>query len=559
MSSRFALTATFSLLLALILACGGTAPAEQVVVEKEVVTEREVVKEVPRDVVVEKEVVREVIKEVPVVKEVLRDAPSKPDPRPGKISWTSGQSLASPDSHVWAVGGDGQIFRNTFEGITQELGYGVAGPALAEDWTLDSDNVTWTFNLRKGVKFHNGDPVTAEDVQFSILRLRDSPTGNLKFQARHVEDVVVVDPDTIQLITKAPSPTNLIFVDAARVYSKAQAELDGERFFEEFIGTGPWKFDEWTPGTKFSWVRNDDWWGDFADGAASSLEHRPIPEPATAVAAVLSGGVDIVIRLANEPAEKFDDADGYHTESRASTANTAFCVKADTPPFNDAKLRLAMDYAIDRKSIVDDIAGFGTPLAVRSSPDSPWTPTELQPRFFNPDMVKQLVSESNYDGIEFRFITRTRRTPKDVEIAEFMTATWQQLGLNATLEVLGDAAFSQRRKGGDYEIFLTSWGLSNPPHNFNAHMIGHQIGYHATHPDFQKLTEAMAVEMDPGKFDAMVQDIQRYLYNDPACYHIFTYPNLYGVSDRVQELVNLPGDISILYDKTVLAPNARGQ
>ena len=84
MSSKFALTATFSLLLSLILACGGTAPAEQVVVEKEIVTEREVVKEVPRDVVVEKEVVREVIKEVPVVKEVLRDAPSKPDPRPGR-------------------------------------------------------------------------------------------------------------------------------------------------------------------------------------------------------------------------------------------------------------------------------------------------------------------------------------------------------------------------------------------------------------------------------------------------------------------------------------------
>ena len=94
-----------------------------------------------------------------------------------------------------------------------------------------------------------------------------------------------------------------------------------------------------------------------------------------------------------------------------------------------------MDYAIDRKSIVDDIAGFGTPLAVRSSPDSPWTPTELQARFFNPETVKQLVSESNYDDMEFRFITRTRRTPKDVEIAEFMTATWQQLGLNATLEV----------------------------------------------------------------------------------------------------------------------------
>ncbi len=559
MSLNAVLAGSASLLLALVVACGGAAPAQPVATAEPVVIEKEVIKEVPRDVVVEKEVIREVTKEVPVVREVVREAPSEPDRRPGKISWTSGQSLASPDSHVWAVGGDFQIFRNTFEGITQDTGYGTSGPALAEDWSLDPDDVTWTFNLRRDVNFHNGDPVTAEDVRFSILRLRDSPTGNLKFQARHVEDVIVVDPDTIRLVTTAPSPTNLLFIDAGRVYSAKQAEQDGERFFESFIGTGPWKFDEWVPGTKFSWTRNDDWWGEFADGAATSLEHRPIPEPATAVAAVLSGGVDIVIRLANEPAEKFDEAAGYHSVSRPSNANTAFCVKADTPPFNDAKLRLAMDYAIDRKSIVEDITGFGTALAVRSSPDSPWTPPELEPRFFDAEKVQQLLSESNYDDMEFRFITRTRRTPKDVEIAEFMTATWKQLGLNATLEVLGDAAFSQRRKGGDYEIFLTSWGLSNPPHNFNAHMIGHQIGYHATHPDFQELTEAMATEMDPVKFDAMVQDIQRYLYNDPACYHIFTYPNLYGVSDRVQELVNIPGEIYIQYDQTVLAPHARGQ
>ena len=553
MSLKAVLAGSVSLLLALVVACGSAAPAEPIVVEKEVI------KEVPRDVIVEKEVIREVTKEVPVVREVVREAPSKPDLRPGKISWTSGQSLASPDSHVWAVGGDAQIFRNTFEGITQDTGYGTSGPALAEDWSLGSDNVTWTFNLRRDVNFHNGDPVTAEDVRFSILRLRDSPTGNLKFQASHVEDVTVVDPDTIRLVTKTPSPTNLIFIDAGRVYSAKQAERDGERFFESFIGTGPWKFDEWVPGTKFSWVRNDDWWGEFADGAPTNLEHLPIPEPSTAVAAVLSGGVDIVIRLAIEPAEKFDEANGYHSVSRPSIANTSFCVKADTPPFNDAKLRLALDYAIDRKSIVDDITGFGAALAVRSSPDSPWTPPELEPRFFDPGKVQVLVSESDYDGMEFRFITRTRRTPKDVEIAEFMTATWKQLGLNATLEVLGDAAFSQRRRGGDYEIFLTSWGLTNPPHNFNAHMIGHQIGYHSTHPDFQKLTEAMAVQMDQGNFDAMVQDIQRYLYNDPACYHIFTYPNLYGVSDRVQELVNLPGEIYVNYDQTVLAPHARGQ
>ena len=244
------------------------------------------IKEVPVDKIVEKEVIKEVPVEKEVIKEVMVEkvievAPTKPDKRPGKVSWTSGQQLASPDAHVWAVGGDGQIFRHTFEGLTEEMGFGVGGAALAESWALDSDNVTWTFNLRKDAKFHNGDPVTAEDVRFSILRLRDSPVGNLKFQVKHVEDVHVIDTNTVQLVTTEPSPTNLIFVDAGRVYSAKQAEQDGERFFEKFIGTGPWKFDDWKPGTKFSWVRNDNWWGDFVDGAPTELEHRPIPEPAT--------------------------------------------------------------------------------------------------------------------------------------------------------------------------------------------------------------------------------------------------------------------------------------
>ena len=169
---------TLILALSFIIACG--SPAEPVVVEKEVI------KEVPVDKIVEKEVIKEVVKEVTVEK-VVEVAPTKPDQRPGKVSWTSGQQLASPDAHVWAVGGDAQIFRHTFEGLTEEMGFGVGGAALAESWELDSDNVTWTFNLRKDAKFHNGDPVTAEDVRFSILRLRDSPVGNLKFQVKHVE------------------------------------------------------------------------------------------------------------------------------------------------------------------------------------------------------------------------------------------------------------------------------------------------------------------------------------------------------------------------------------
>ena len=108
-------------------------------------------------------------------------------------------------------------------------------------------------------------------------------------------------------------------------------------------------------------------------------------------------------------------------------------------------------------------------------------------------------------------------------------------------------------------MFLTSWGLTNPPHNFGAHMVGHQIGYHDTHPDFKEMTDAMAVEMDPAKFDERILDIQRYLYKDPACPYIFTYPNLYGVSDRVQELVNVPGAIDIWYQKSVMAPGSRSQ
>lgn len=549
-------------------ACGSGAE----IIERTVVVERVVEKKVVETVVVEKQipgakVVETVVveREKPVVQTVvvekIKEQPQKADPRPGRVIWSSGLDLSSPDPHVWSVDGDGQLFDKIYESLPDSPGWDEMVPGLATNWTVRSDFLTWAFKLRKDVKFHNGDRVTAEDVKWSLLRLRDHPQGNLKLQVAMIKEINIVDGDTIEIVTKEPAPTFPQFIAAGRVLSKQQASRDGERFFEKFIGTGPWQFDQWIPGTKFSFKRNEGWWGKFDPGAPTYLEHRPIPETATMVAALLVGEIDVADRLTSEPLALIDRSGIAKGIKRPGKEANEICMGSDRPPFDKKEMRQAMDLMVPRVEIVTKLTQQGVAAITRAPESSRWFPEDLKGKVkpFDIPAAQELMKKAGYKGEPIRLMTRSGRAPKDKEIAELLGEIWRGAGLNAKVEIVGDAAFSSRRAAGDYEMFMTGWPVNNPPHNFNQHMTGHKIGYHETHPDFWALTKAMAVETDPDKFLKMVKDIQRYMYNDPPCLPIWHFELFWGVSNRIEKFVNVGGVVPALYEESVLTPAARGR
>lgn len=483
------------------------------------------------------------------------------DPRPGKIIWV-GPDLSSADAHMWEVVGDKQIHSNYIESLVRYLGAGKCEPALATSWENSPDMLTWTFKLREGVKFNNGDSFTAQDVVWSTLRCKNMPVGTLKNYLSTLEEVVALDDYTVRFVFSKPNPLQLynIFM-AVRVYSKKQAERDGEKFYEKFVGTGPWKVVEWKPGQYFRFERNKDWYGEFVEGAPTMIEMRPIPEESTRIAALLTGEVDVVDNVSAEPMKLIEKSSIAYAIRRSGIECNDITMKNDRPPFNDSKLRQAMDYLVPRESIVKNLTGQGTPAVVWSLPEHPWFPEELKGMVkpFDKEMAKKLIAESNYKGEQIRLITRRGRTPKDVEIAELLAEIWKSVGLNVKVEVVSDSAYSQRRSAGDYEMFSTGWPLSSPALDYSEKFPAHQINRHKVDPKFNEMVESLAAEGDWDKFIEKTKEIERYLYQDPAVLHIWHFELFWGLSKRIQHLETWAGELPVFYEKTVLAPSARAK
>ncbi len=481
------------------------------------------------------------------------------DSRPGRVVWASSRDLVSADGHMWDYIGDLQIHNMYLETLVRDTGWNEYVPALATSWEVSPDFLTYTFKLREGVKFHSGDAFTAEDVIWSANRAKNMTQGDIRGHFTTFVEAKAIDPVTVALTFSQPNPLMLFDVAYLRIYSKAQAERDGEAFFEKFNGTGPWKYVQWNPGEFIRFARNADWWGEFAEGAPTTIEHRPIPEEATRMAALLSGEVDVVPNMPIESQQQVDASDILYTLRLPDISCIDIAMKNDTVPFNNPKLRQAMDYLIPREAIVSDLVGVGSPANIWSQSFYPWYPEELEGVIKPYDEAKaaELIKESGYKGEEIRLMTRRGRSPKDLEICELLAAMWTNAGLNVRVDVVADAAYAQRRAAGDYEMFMTAWDNNGPGFNYKEKFKAHQINRHATDPEFVRLVDEMFDEYDWDRFLKKVAAVELYLYNDPASLHIYYMENIWGVLNRVEKFETVGGKPFPLFQYSTLAPSAR--
>jgi len=486
---------------------------------------------------------------------------SSTDPRAGKVIWATAQDLTSADAYMWDVSGDIQIHCLAIEGLMEHIGWNEYIPALAASWDISSDSLTYTFHLREGVKFHSGDDFTADDVVWSAQRLKNMPTGSVAGHLSTLEEVTAIDAKTVEMKFSQPNP--MIFFDLSylRIYSQAQAERDGENFYEEFVGTGPWKLQQWKPGEYIRFEKNTDWWGTFKEGCPDVIEHRPIPEEATRLAALLSEEIDIIPMVPVESQSQLTDTDYLYTQGLSGINCIDLVMKNDTVPFNNTKMRQAMDMLVPREMIVNDLLGQGTPANIWSQSFYAWFPQELEGviKPYDEEQARQLISESGYNGEEIRIMTRKGKSEKDVEICELLANIWNKVGLNVKVEVVADAAFTERRASGDYEMYMTAWDINSPGFYYRDKFKSHNINRAAVDPKFEEMVSDICNEMDITKYNQKVMDLERYLYEDPACLHIY-YPQLtWGLSERIQSLETVGGYLTLRMHNVVLDPTARAK
>lgn len=338
-------------------------------------------------------------------------------------------------------------------------------PALAESWKLVNPN-TWQFKLRKGLRFHNGDELTAQDVKFSVDFVLD-PNNRHPNRTRFTDitEAVVVDKHTVNLVTKEPSGALLSNIFRLYILPGHLIKTKGlDEFNKSFVGLGPFKLKSYSPGDRLVLTANKEYWA----GAPKieELTFRAIPEHATRMAAAEAGELDIAWFV---PPEHVDRLKGKGLGITVVSTNQSRAVGLGTQatrikPLEDKRVRQALNYALDKEGINAFLFG-GLSRVADGQPIGPaafgYNPA-LKPYPYDPAKAKQLLAEAGYpNGFSTTFEFPVGRYLKDKEYAEVLAAQLGAVGVKVELKPLESGVWLQKYTAGTIgTLFMTDLGPS---------------------------------------------------------------------------------------------------
>jgi len=350
---------------------------------------------------------------------------------------------------------DEVVYANIFEGLTRIDRWGVVRPALAKLWRVSEDKKTYTFYLRKGVRFHNGSAFDASDVVFSLNRARGkSSTNAQKVLFKPIETVTRKGKYTVVVTLKQVTGSflfNMGWGDAVMV-DRASAATNKSKP----IGTGPFKFKRWVRGDRIEMVKNTDYWGKPVKLQKATI--KIIPDPAAATAALLAGDVDAFANFpAPEALKQLENDPRLKIVIGNTEGETILSTNNQRGPFKKLKVRQALAYAINRQEIIDGaMFGFGTPIGTHFAPHHP-AYVDLTAKFaYNPQKAKQLLAEAGYPN-GFKAVIKLPPTPYARRGGEIVASQLRKVGIRLEIIPVEWAQWlAQVFKKRDYDLTIVS-------------------------------------------------------------------------------------------------------
>ena len=454
---------------------------------------------------------------------------------------------AGPDSmdpHWSTLGGQAEALRHVFDTLVMADDKLQLKPGLAVSWK-SIDETTWEFKIRQGVKFHDGSELTAEDVKFSIDRI-PVVTGpmSMTIYTKQVRDTRVVDKYTLHVRTKAAAPT--LPNDFIRLFVVSKSigmEARNEQFNsgKAAIGTGPYRFVSWAPKGDMVMKRFDGFWGEKQHW--EQVIRKEIPSDPARMAALKSGQVDLV---------NYVPATDYASMQRDKSVDTFIAdtvyilnitpnVKETLPkpvkvdgkeiaanPLRDARVREAMDLAIDRKTLVRIVLeGLGRPANQLMPANFFGGSKNLPERPYDVNKAKQLLTEAGYPkGFEIDFFCTNNRLPGDSAVCEALSQMWARAGLKVNANALNGTVFFPAQQKGEYSLWMSGWGTLTGEASYTYGSLVHTAdvatglgafnkqGY--SNPAVDKLLEEGSRTMDDTKRRALFEKASELSMSDRA-------------------------------------------
>ncbi|HJS75277.1 MAG TPA: ABC transporter substrate-binding protein [Vicinamibacteria bacterium] len=406
-------------------------------------------------------------------------------------------------------------------------------PDLALAWRVADDDVTWTFELRKDVRFHDGSRFDAQAVKANFERVLDpQQSHNRRDLFAPIERVEVVDDFTVNVVTRYPFGAFEPMMAHVSAAIRSPAKDDS--------GTGPYKLRSWRKDLELVLERNDDYFGE--KGKLDTVVYRPIPEAASRVIALESGDVDVITQIPPADLARLESEPEIAVKKTVSIGAQQFRFHCKKKPFTDPRVRQAVSYAIDRRSILENLMpGMAEPST------GPLTPrirgrAELGEIPYDPEKAAELLAEAGYpDGFRTK-ITTTPRYNMGVELAQAIAAQLSQVGIDAEIEVLEWGTITQYWGGllpedCPLEIFIMGAGASSADADWGLRPIfrtqernENNYGYYSN-AEFDDVIERAMREIDPQVRNALYRRAQEIVYlEDPGA--LWLYDNYHVVAMR---------------------------
>ncbi len=454
------------------------------------------------------------------------------------------------DPHLTSAYSSFEVLENVFNTlVTVDENLNIV-PSLAESWDVSDDGLTWTFNLRQDVTFHDGSEFTADDVKYSYERILDPEVGSgASWRLAGVESIDVVDDYTVAINLDAPYPGLLAKLGGYKGMAIVPQGVEG--LDRTPVGTGPFRFIEYVPGDRVVLARNEDYWETDADGTPlpylDEVVFRPIPDETVKLTNLQTGEVDWTDSLPPQQVNAIASAGEVVVDLVTGGDYWYLGLNLDREPLDDPLVRQALNYAIN-KADVAAAARWDTALPSDNPiPENSVWYSGYEPYAYNPDRARELLAEAGYaDGFELELMPSSEYE-ETVRAAQVVQAQLADVGITASIRTLEWGTWLEEEAAGNFDIYIGGWiGNIDPDDYFYAqHHTGEIFNFTGySNPELDALLEQGRSEADPEVRKGIYDQVQQIVIDESPYVYLYIpatvnawQPNVHGVQARPDSAV----------------------
>ena len=444
-------------------------------------------------------------------------------------------------------------------------------PSLAESWDISDDGLEYTFHLRQGVKFHNGNDFTAEDVAYTFHRMLTVEGGvNTEFidqikgadellagETDTLEGVEVVDDYTIKVTLKEPFAGFLASISSpgVSIYDSEATEVAGDQFGMDpavTVGTGPFEFSSWSFNNQLVLTRNEDYW----KGASGlpGVVIKIIPDTETQSMMFESGELDILdLDYAADSVDRFTETYPDQIVQGPRVGIVYFTMNFNKEPFQDVRVRKAVQMSIDRQAILDALYGGRGQVEQGIFPHGliGFNPDQEEIKY-DPEAAKALLAEAGYaDGFDMEIAADSSASDTMTMALEIVSDQLAEVGIRAEIKNYDESTWLETRKSGELGSFMSTWSADyNDPDNFIYTFFGNEektrirsINYPDTEV-MERVAKARTLVNEDERLAEYKALEEKLIHEDAAWVPMFSRLHLFAVSKRVQGFAPLWSGLS---------------